>query len=392
MKNESIEVIFCGDACFKEQHEVDEEKAKGILEDVAPELEKADLRVVNLECPIAPAELDKPIRKAGPNITGRPSNVGFLKAGGFELAVMANNHTLDFGVDAFNFTRQLLTENGISYVGAGDDLDDAYKAFRTVIKAVKLSIIAVCEHEFGLAGLDSPGTAAYSDYRLAEAIRAEREISDFVIVVFHGGCEHNPLPTPVCRDRYRTITMLGADAVIAMHTHCPQGYELCNGKPIFYSLGNFLFKYSTVQRPSWYVGYMVRLKLGEKLDFELIPYRFETDGSRINLLCGAEKQNMLDYIDRLSSIITDDRELARYFDGWCSLMSGATWANGEVKSEYSDITKQPERFPNYCDVFTCEAHHEMISNHLRMFLDPERLALGALYASKIDALKLAWQI
>ena len=98
-----MEIIFCGEASFKLQHDADEERSGDILSDIG-----ADFRVVNLECPLAPKELDAPIRKAGPNITGRPENVGFLRAAGFDLAVMANNHAMDFGADAMRYTGELL--------------------------------------------------------------------------------------------------------------------------------------------------------------------------------------------------------------------------------------------------------------------------------------------
>ena len=122
-----MEIIFCGDASFKLQHDADEERSGDILSDILPLLRSADFRVVNLECPLAPKELDAPIRKAGPNITGRPENVGFLRAAGFDLAVMANNHAMDFGADAMRYTGALLDKNKIAHIGAGENLMEAYR-------------------------------------------------------------------------------------------------------------------------------------------------------------------------------------------------------------------------------------------------------------------------
>ncbi len=380
-------LIFCGDTCFRHQHDIGETESEAILSDVMPELKNADLRIMNLESPLAPAEIGSPIRKAGPNLTGRPKNIGFLRAAGCDLALMANNHAVDFGVDSMHYTESLLSENNIAHIGTGENLENAYRAFRRSINGISVSVISVCEHEFGIAGIDSPGTAGYDEYLMAETIRGEKKVSDYVIVAFHGGNEHNPLPSPRCQTRYRTIIMLGADAVIAGHTHCPQGFELCHGKPIFYSLGNFLFKENQEYPLAWYYGYMVRLKLGQEISYDIIPYRFEPDGSRINLLRGKEREDMLAYIDRLSSIISDWRELANYYDGWCFKTGGAHWANGAVTPEYADISKQPANFPCYYDVFTCEAHNEMVTNGLRMYFEGN-LDKGRKYAEKISELQI----
>lgn len=382
-----MEIIFCGDASFKLQHDADEERSGDILSDILPLLRSADFRVVNLECPLAPKELDAPIRKAGPNITGRPENVGFLRAAGFDLAVMANNHAMDFGADAMRYTGALLDNNKIAHIGAGENLMEAYRAHRFEKDGVSVSVISVCEHEFGLAGEDTPGTAAYDEYLLAGAIKNARADSDYVTVVFHGGCEHAPIPSPQCQSRYRSIIMQGADAVVAMHTHCPQGIEICHGKPIFYSLGNFIFKHEPDVPPGWFTGYMVSLRFGAEIGYEIHPYRFDPDGSKIELLRGKERGDMLDYIDRLSAIIADRRELSDYFDGWCVQKSGAEWANGAVKAEYADISSQPENFAGYVDAFTCEAHHDLITSSLRMLFEG-RYEKGAVYAGKLRGLQI----
>ena len=70
------------------------------------------------------------------------------------------------------------------------------------------------------------GSAGYNPKMLLKQIREEKAEPDYVIVVFHGGNEFSPLPSPDTVDRYRFICDMGADAVIGGHTHCPQGYEI----------------------------------------------------------------------------------------------------------------------------------------------------------------------
>ena len=82
---------------------------------------------------------------------------------------------------------------------------------------------------------------------------------------------------------------MGADAVIAGHTHCPQGYETYNGKPIIYSMGNFLFKNTekTDNKDSWYYGYFTILDINKsKISFDIVPYQFDIPGTKLTVFDG----------------------------------------------------------------------------------------------------------
>jgi poly-gamma-glutamate synthesis protein (capsule biosynthesis protein) len=122
---DSVKIMFTGDVCFKVQHELDKTGALKILDEMLPIFKSADYRVMNLETPLAPEGVGTPIRKSGPNITGRPQNIGFLEAAGCNLAILANNHTGDYGKDALTYTLDLLDEHGISRVGAGENIEEA---------------------------------------------------------------------------------------------------------------------------------------------------------------------------------------------------------------------------------------------------------------------------
>jgi poly-gamma-glutamate synthesis protein (capsule biosynthesis protein) len=54
----------------------------------------------------------------------------------------------------------------------------------------------------------------------------------------------------------------GADAVIGAHPHVPQTVDWYRGKPIVYSLGNFVFPYFPYDLPVFY-GWIVRLTIGK---------------------------------------------------------------------------------------------------------------------------------
>ena len=88
----------------------------------------------------------------------------------------------------------------------------------------------------GASGYD-PVNAYY------EAIQALRPKVDWLIVLYHGGNEYYSLPRPGLKKDFHYLADLGADLVVGHHTHVISGYEIYNGKPLIYSLGNFFFPY-----------------------------------------------------------------------------------------------------------------------------------------------------
>lgn len=80
---------------------------------------------------------------------------------------------------------------------------------------------------------------------------------------------------------------MGADAIIGGHTHCPQGYEIYNRKPIISSMENLLFKssFERDKKDSWYYGYVCMLNIAKSgIDFQTTPYKFNTAADKITVL------------------------------------------------------------------------------------------------------------
>jgi len=83
---------------------------------------------------------------------------------------------------------------------------------------------------------------AWADFtRLRQALLRARAESDFVVVSYHGGEEYTDVPLPKTRAFVDAVMGLGVDVVIGHHPHVPQGVGWQGGRPIFYSLGNFVF-------------------------------------------------------------------------------------------------------------------------------------------------------
>lgn len=370
-----MKILFTGDINFRGLDPLDLKASEKIISEVKPYFDSADFRVVNLEEPLADKEKYSPIYKSGPNLIDSSENIVFLKALGAYAASLANNHIGDYGEGAALDTIKLLFENQIAHFGAGADINEAYKALRLEKDGVSISLISVCENEFGMATENSAGSAGYNPRLLLNKIKEEKAQSNRVIVVFHGGNEYNPLPSPDTQDRYRLICDMGADAVVAGHTHCPQGYEVYDGKPIIYSMGNFLFKsgIDRCENNSWYYGYMTVLDVSDqKISFEIIPYKFDKEVTKITVFKEENKEKMLKYIENLSDIIAAPELLENYFRGWTM--------------EHLWIAYLPEDLNNFgnhkraghFNLVSCEAHFSQMKK-----------AMEIVYLDKVDESK-AW--
>lgn len=352
-----MKLLFTGDVNFRGLL-LDREMSERIISSVKPYFEKSDFNIVNLETPLADKEKHTPIKKSGPNHISSPQNIVLLNALGVDVATFANNHTGDWGEGAVSDTLKLLSENNIACCGAGENIHRAYDAVRLKKDGMSVSIISVCENEFGIATETAYGSAGYNAGLLLNKIKQEKQASDAVVVVFHGGNEFDPLPSPDTQDRYRLICDMGADAVIAGHTHCPQGYEIYEGKPIIYSMGNFLFKSSSERSSdnSWYYGYMTSLEV-EKSDikFEIIPYKYD-ESPVIDVFTGDFREKMLGYIDKLSLVIQDPKQLKNYYMGWAYLHQWIPKISARDADGFGSL-----------NLGKCESHHSQMVAVLEIY-------------------------
>ncbi|SHE10001.1 bifunctional 2',3'-cyclic nucleotide 2'-phosphodiesterase/3'-nucleotidase precursor protein [Chlamydia abortus] len=212
-------------------------------QDVRELLQKPDLTIANLETPITDrgtAEKDKTyIYRSSPEV------LPAFKEAGFDLVNLANNHTMDYGVEGLLDTLGHLDEQGILRVGAGRDADEAFQPViveKNGLKIAFLGFTKVVPDASWKAGLASPGLAdTYSHIRPVREIEKAKEQADLVIVIAHWGEERKDHPNQEQIDLAHRYIDAGADLIIGGHPHVLQGFEQYKGKWIAYSLGNFIF-------------------------------------------------------------------------------------------------------------------------------------------------------
>jgi poly-gamma-glutamate synthesis protein (capsule biosynthesis protein) len=269
--------------------------------------ESPDLSIVNFETAIVDDDNTKPIKKSGPSLCTSRNAVKALKYAGFNFATLANNHIMDYGVKGLNNTVAELIAANIQTVGIGDNAENASKPTRVQICNEKLSVINCCEHEFSVATKDEPGAFGLDPIEQYRIIVEEKKVSDYVIVIVHGGPEFYQIPTSRMVKTYRFFIDAGADIVINGHQHCYSGYEVYKGKMIFYGLGNFCFDWAGYRDSTWNEGYLVNLDLNrEKIEYRIIPYQQCNHTANIEYL----KENAYDVkLSEINTVIADDKLL-----------------------------------------------------------------------------------
>lgn len=249
----SITLLFAGDVLLSSHVLNAYDTAGGIGgvldENIRKEIDAVDWFMVNQEFPFSnrgEAAEDKQFTFRLP-----PSRVNILQEMGVDMVTLANNHALDFGVEALLDTCTTLDDAGILRVGAGADLEEA-KRFQTVELQGKTigflgatRVIPVYEWN---AGASTPGMfTTYDPSLLLQEIQAAKKICDYVVVYVHWGVEKSTIPEDYQRTMGRQYIDAGADLVIGAHPHVLQEIEYYQGKPIVYSLGNFVFGSSIPQ-------------------------------------------------------------------------------------------------------------------------------------------------
>ncbi|MDR2951255.1 MAG: CapA family protein [Prevotella sp.] len=272
--NSSAKILITGDFCPNGRivDLINKEYYSKIFNNFLPLLNAHDLNITNLECPLYSGQT--PILKSGPNLKSEPKSIELLKFGNFHLVTLANNHIMDHGADGLSSTLDICNNNNIFTVGAGINFEETQKVFYQTINCIKIAIVNFAENEFSTSDGYQPGANPLNPVQNYYSINSARNNADFVLVIIHGGHEYYQLPSPRMQQHYRFFIDAGADAIIGHHTHCYSGYELYKSKPIFYSLGNFLFDNKNHIDDMWNYGFAVSLEFSSngKFNFNLHPY------------------------------------------------------------------------------------------------------------------------
>lgn len=277
----------------------------GVLgESLRRQAEGADLFMVNEEFPFSLRGEPAPDKQYTFRLP--PDNVSIFREMGIDLVTLANNHGLDYGREALLDSLETLEGAGIVWVGAGENLDQA-KAMKTFeIKGKTLGFLGgtrVIPVADWAASSSRPGMlSVYDPSLLLEEIRKGKGNCDFLVVYLHWGLEQKEMPEEYQRQMGRQCIEAGADLVIGSHPHVLQGVEYYQGKPIVYSLGNYVFG-SRIPRTV-----LLTAALGEEgLSLQVIPATSSAGYTR-EITEESGRQELFSYLESISFGVTVDEE------------------------------------------------------------------------------------
>lgn len=318
MKNQDdISILIAGDFC--PYHRVDKLVKTGhsdiVFQDFQALIQGCDISVVNFESTVEEPNSTKN-SKHGECFSCSEKSVELLKKVGFNVATLANNHFYDYGDSGVKKTLDCLRGNEIDYVGGGKNLLEASRVLYKKVRGKTIAFINCCENEFSIATNAHGGSNPLNPIRQYYDVQEARKNADFVILIIHGGHEHYQYPSPRMKETYRFFVDAGADAVVNGHQHCYSGYEVYNGKPIFYGIGNFCFDWEVNGLKPWHWGYMVELHFtdNQQVSFDLYPYIQCYKTPSVNKLNADQLQIFSTNLQAINTVIADDQELLKKFN------------------------------------------------------------------------------
>ena len=200
----------------------------------------ADLAVCNLEGSLT--DSDSRCQKTGPVKVAPEKAIAAYKALGVKCCLLANNHSTDGGRQGLLDTIHVLDDSGIDHIGAGENSNSIRRSAVYEIDGMRVGLYNVSETMYNKPGEDRPGAWLYDEFIVCKEIEQARRECDYLIVVYHGGIEKFPYPSPELKKRFHRMADSGADAVISQHTHCIGSEEFYHGSWLLYGQGDFLLK------------------------------------------------------------------------------------------------------------------------------------------------------
>ncbi len=297
-----------------------------------------DIVFGNLEAVISDIGLDrKKIESA--EFRGDPNSAPALKEAGFNVLGFANNHCMEYGLDAFWDTIRMLREHQIFVSGLRSTHEHCipYEITKGETKAVLLSFSLCCENYH--KGGEVPYSLTGKENILKE-VETYRNKANFVIVSLHWGEEYMLYPSPEQIIFTHQLVDHGTNLVISHHPHVLQTVERYKGALITYSLGNFVFDMWQANTRRSVILKTVFSREGIS-NIEFIPI-YINDLFQPDPLSGKKKEEFTNHLEYLKSLFTE-----KYIDQHGNIQISNL---GSMEKEYKKIADRKiirNRLENY---------------------------------------------
>ena len=277
----------------------------------AEPLQQADIAFGNLEGPITNVGKVPEVKAINRLQFASPEGmVDGLVHAGIDVVSLANNHGMNMGAEGMLRCIEVLDRNGIAHAGGGRNSAEAHGPAILERNGVRVAFLAytsvfwppfaATDERPGMATvrgittyepearlLEVPGSAplihTHADPKdkaaMQNDVRNAKEHADTVVVSWHwglsgatgGGYGAGHIIDYQVELAHGAIDA-GADVVVGHHPHQLEGIEIYDGKPVFYSLGNFAFEMHGGRRRQTTAVAQVLLRNGRIEEAGFIPY------------------------------------------------------------------------------------------------------------------------
>lgn len=265
------------------------------------EMQSVDILMINNE--FAYSNRGEALAGKAYTFRAEPQRVASIVELGTDVLSLANNHVYDYGEEALLDTLDVVEEAGIPYVGAGRNLEEAMKPVYFIANGRKIAIVSATQIErstnYTKEATDESGGVlkTLNPDKFLSVIQEADGRSDYVIAFVHWGTENTNHYEGDQIELGRKFIDAGADVIIGGHTHCLQGFDYYNGKPIIYSLGNYWFNDRTIDTGLSQVTIHTD---SNEIEFRFLPCIQR--GCVTSLVEDAgEKQRILEFMQQISS-------------------------------------------------------------------------------------------
>lgn len=333
-------------------------------------LKQSDLNVFNLEVPLT--DIETPIVKFGNNLIASTKAVYGYKSLEPLFLTLANNHSLDQGVEGLTTTLNLLKQHNIAHAGAGANLKEAKKPFIFEKDGVRIGFYMCTENEFTMATCHTMGANPFDVLESFDEVKSLKAQCNYVIVLYHGGKEFYRYPSPQLQRYCRKFVDKGANLVVCQHSHCVGSREDYQGGTIIYGQGNFIFNSDFYVNHQEFVKDAILVTIDvTKDDFVVseLPIRRIDNGTR--LATEVEATETLEAYRKRSEKIKDphfvtqaykafaDTHVKRYLREFLGRSFIVRAINALLGRKLVELILGKTSYLAIQNYLECEAHHEL---------------------------------
>lgn len=333
-------------------------------------LKQSDLNVFNLEVPLT--DIETPIVKFGNNLIAPTKTINGYKALEPLFLTLANNHSLDQGVEGLTTTLNLLKQHKIAHAGAGANLKEAKKPFIFEKDDIRIGFYLCTENEFTMATCHTMGANPFDVLESFDEVKVLKAQCDYVIVLYHGGKEFYRYPSPMLQRYCRKFVDSGANLVICQHNHCVGSREDYQGGTIIYGQGNFIFNSDFYVNHQEFVKDAILVTIDVTKDNFVVselPIRRTDNGTR--LATEVEATETLEAYRKRSEEIKDphfvtqaykafaDTHVKRYLREFLGRSFIVRTINALLGRKLVELILGKTSYLAIQNYLECEAHHEL---------------------------------